>query len=255
MNLVLLPEPELQFGNNGRHVDIRFGIRNHGPLLHGDPLAPSEIRVGLIGTAETIQGVKDWLELCRAGLPAKQSKKPNLFPAFPGFSKDSCFACDLVITDRSERAINPRHFNDLIRNKSRDEAAKQAVDAFVTECQFLQDKAPVDVFVCAPPAELMEFLDTGFVQETANAQEAEAEEAENEEGTVGGIDFHDLLKAKGLSLRKPIQMARPATYDENAKPGKRGGEMRRVQDVATRAWNFHTAIYYKAGGIPCPRGN
>ena len=74
MNLVLLPEPELQFGNNGRHVDIRFGIRNHGPLLHGDPLAPSEIRVGLIGTAETIQGVKDWLELCRAGLPAKQSK-------------------------------------------------------------------------------------------------------------------------------------------------------------------------------------
>ena len=28
MNVTLLPEPELQFGNNGRHVDIRFGIRN-----------------------------------------------------------------------------------------------------------------------------------------------------------------------------------------------------------------------------------
>jgi hypothetical protein len=32
--------------------------------------------------------------------------------------------------------------------------------------------------------------------------------------------------------------------------GTRGGEKRQVQDPATRAWNFHTALYYKAGGIP-----
>ena len=172
MNVTLLPEPELQFGNNGRHVDIRFGIRNSGPLVHGDPLAPSEIRIGLIGTPQTIQGLKDWLELCRVGLPAKASKKPHLFPAFPGFNKESCFACDLVVTEKLERPINPRQFNELIQAKSRDDAARQAVDLFIAECQFLQDKAPVDVFVCAPPAELMEFLDAGVVAEDGEAEQA-----------------------------------------------------------------------------------
>jgi hypothetical protein len=250
MTVSLLPEPELQFANTGHHVDIRFGIRNHGPLALSDRLAPTEIRVGLIGTPETIQGVKDWLEHCRTGLPARLSKKPNLFPAFPGFSKDSCFACDIVITDRLERAINPRQFNDLIKNKPRDEAARQAVDWFIAECQFLQDKAPVDVFVCAPPAEFMEFLDARLIEKAPDEEEAEPEDAEGDEDAPSGVDFHDLLKARGLALRKPIQMARPATYDENAKPTMRGGEKRRVQDPATRAWNFHTAIYYKAGGIP-----
>jgi len=71
MKASLLPEPELQFGNNGRHLDIRFGICNYSPLLYGDSLAPLEIRVGLIGTPQTIQGVKDWLEICRAGVPGR----------------------------------------------------------------------------------------------------------------------------------------------------------------------------------------
>lgn len=253
MNVTLLPEPELQFGNNGRHVDIRFGIRNSGPLVHGDPLAPSEIRVGLIGTPQTIQGLKDWLELCRVGLPAKASRKPHLFPAFPGFNKESCFACDLVVTEKLERPINPRQFNELIQSKSRDDAARLAVDLFIAECQFLQDKAPVDVFVCAPPAELMEFLDAGVVAEDGESDPGEAvdtADAGEESETTATIDFHDLLKAKGMGLRMPIQMARPATYDENAKPSTRGGEKRQVQDPATRAWNFHTALYYKGGGIP-----
>jgi len=253
MNVTLLPEPELQFGNNGRHVDIRFGIRNSGPLVHGDPLAPSEIRVGLIGTPQTIQGLKDWLELCRVGLPAKASKKPHLFPAFPGFNKESCFACDLVVTEKLERPINPRQFNELIQSKSRDDAARQAVDLFIAECQLLQDKAPVDVFVCAPPAELMEFLDAGVVAEEGESEpgeSADTADAGEESETTATIDFHDLLKAKAMGLRKPIQMARPSTYDENAKPSTRGGEKRQVQDPATRAWNFHTALYYKGGGIP-----
>jgi hypothetical protein len=46
-------------------------------------------------------------------------------------------------------------------------------------------------------------------------------------------------------------MIRPTTYGAstpNSKAGKR--KPRGVQDEATRAWNFHTALYYKAGGVP-----
>ena len=32
MNVTFLDEPQLEFGGNGRHIDIRFGIMGHGPL-------------------------------------------------------------------------------------------------------------------------------------------------------------------------------------------------------------------------------
>src|ERR1700737_1416418 len=95
MRAELLIEPELEFGA-GRHVDIRFGLKNYGPVTFDERTAPKQINVGLIGTATTIQRVKEWLEHCRRGLPAKESKKPNLFPAFPGFGLDSCFRAESV---------------------------------------------------------------------------------------------------------------------------------------------------------------
>jgi len=60
-----------------------------------------------------------------------------------------------------------------------------------------------------------------------------------------------LLKAKSLSLGRPLQLARPQTFgtkipslqkDVSARAGN--------QDDATRAWNFFSALYYKAGGFP-----
>jgi len=51
---------------------------------------------------------------------------------------------------------------------------------------------------------------------------------------------------------KPIQLVLPMTYQENVRRKKRRKktETRKLQDPATRAWNFHTALYYKAGGAP-----
>jgi hypothetical protein len=42
-------------------------------------------------------------------------------------------------------------------------------------------------------------------------------------------------------------MLRPDTYGSASSPR---GQGRRLQDQATTAWNFHTALYYKAGGVP-----
>lgn len=67
-------------------------------------------------------------------------------------------------------------------------------------------------------------------------------------------DFHDLLKARAMQVPsiKPIQIVLPMTYSENArrKQKRKKNVVRELQDPATRAWNFHTAIYYKAGGSP-----
>ena len=51
--------------------------------------------------------------------------------------------------------------------------------------------------------------------------------------------------------RKPIQLILPSTYDETKqRTQQRTGRKRTLQDAATRAWNIHSALYYKADGIP-----
>jgi len=95
-----LQEPELEFGNGGTHIDIRYGMIRYGPLDLGDPTAPTSLKVGIVGTDETISAMQAWLEKCRSGIPGKQSKLTNLYPPFPGFSSDSCFRSSLVFHDR-----------------------------------------------------------------------------------------------------------------------------------------------------------
>jgi argonaute-like protein implicated in RNA metabolism and viral defense len=67
-------------------------------------------------------------------------------------------------------------------------------------------------------------------------------------------DFHDLLKARAMQIQSvnPIQIVLPMTYTENVrrKQKRKKASTRKLQDPATRAWNFHTALYYKAGGAP-----
>src|SRR5690348_8127124 len=63
--------------------------------------------------------------------------------------------------------------------------------------------------------------------------------------------FHDVLKAEGMRLQVPMQLVRPYTYTgEKIASRRRSTTAATLQDEATRAWNLHTALYYKAGGIP-----
>ncbi len=63
-------------------------------------------------------------------------------------------------------------------------------------------------------------------------------------------DFHDYLKAESLGLRVPVQIVLPATYDETKHSAQKKIINRDQQDEATRAWNLHTALYYKSRGVP-----
>jgi hypothetical protein len=49
-----------------------------------------------------------------------------------------------------------------------------------------------------------------------------------------------------LHLRQPIQIIRRSSWDEACPPPVGYGR----QDEASRAWNLHVALYYKAGGVP-----
>ena len=56
-----------------------------------------------------------------------------------------------------------------------------------------------------------------------------------------------MLKAQALGLTCPLQVMRRETWEGTV---RRGDVPRPLQDEATRAWNLHIALYYKAGGTP-----
>ncbi len=114
MKLSFIEEPELEFGNGGTHVDIRYGLSAYGPLDVGEATAPNQLRVGLVGTEETVAALRAWLEKCASGIPAKQSKLSNLFPAFPGFSDSSPFKSSLVFHDRWCSFIRQRELESVV---------------------------------------------------------------------------------------------------------------------------------------------
>lgn len=241
MNVTFLDEPPLEFGSNGRHIDIRFGIMNHGPLDRMRGTAPRRIRVGLVGSAETIEGTLAWLNRCKDGLPAKPSRQPNLFPHFPGFTADLGFLSELVTESQLQRAMPKRMIDRIALIPSHSQFVVEAVQAVIGEARHLTENTSPDVIVCAIPQEFMDRID--------NREDLAGADGEERTPT---LVFHDLLKAQAMDLRKPIQVIRPTTYGAKS-PKPKGGRRRKprgLQDDATRAWNFHTALYYKAGGVP-----
>ncbi len=248
MKLVRFQEPLLQFGTS-QHVDVRFGILNYCPLDFENPRAPRQIRVGVVGSAVSLEGLRDWLERCRNEIPAKESRQPNLFPRFPGFNSDCAFHSELLLDSSLERQISSEELASILKVSVPGEQKVHAARAIVEQVRSLLDKKPPDVIVVALPQELLNAFESpeegiDLEDETANAQTPAGDR----------IDFHDLLKARCMSLPRacPIQIVLPATYDASKRRrGRcRNRDVRPLQDEATRAWNFHTALYYKAGGTP-----
>ena len=56
---LLLDEPELEFGDGGKHIDPRIGLLRHGPL---QPILGDKISIGVVGTAETVEGFERWID-------------------------------------------------------------------------------------------------------------------------------------------------------------------------------------------------
>jgi hypothetical protein len=240
-----LEEPELEFGRGGRHIDVRFGLATYGPLDADSAAARRELRVGIVGTPQTNQDMRSWLMKCSAGVSAKKSKLPNLFPRFPGFSNESPFSCSLLIDRQLSAEVLP---SQLLANGNVD--VGRAVSVFIEHAERLIEDVQPDVIICAPPSELSTLEVAKAPTDASIASDGAEEESEREEDrrvVRRHGDFHDLLKARGLELSVPMQMAWPPTYG-GITPDELTQD--RLQDEATRAWNFHVALYYKSGGIP-----
>lgn len=247
MDAAFLPEPELQFAA-GKHVDVRFGIKNYGPLDRATRSTPRTICLGVVGTPETVEGVIRWLERSQRGFDAKPSKQPNLFPAFPGFGPESPFQAQFEVERRCQRSIKLSEFTGLASLGDLDRVLEESIALFIAELRYLADETNAEVMICSLPNQLLQLLDAEDERETDEPEQLDAGHHPHQKR-----NFRHLLKARAMSLRRPIQIVLPTTYGGRGRKRKRRGSsppVRRLQDDATRAWNLHVALYYKGGGIP-----
>lgn len=221
MKATFLEEPELEFGYGGRHQEQRAGLLLHGPADVEFASRPSTMRIGLVGQAKELDELQAWLQRCANGVPARQDTAlTTLFPAFPGLEGDATFRSALGFDSATRRELSRRQLRALDDVTGDAATMTAAADLLAAEIGALLESSEVDVVLVARPA--------GIPDGSAGAS-----------GMVG-LNFHDLLKARAISARVPLQIIRPRTW--------RGG--RGVEDEASRAWNLLTALYYKCGGKP-----
>ena len=249
MKALHIEEPLLEFGA-GTHIDVRFGIAQYRPFDASQGAAPTNIRVGLVGSARSIEELNGWLEKAAGGVAGKTSRRVNFHPAFPGFSEDTCFGARLVTDERWTGLLTQAEIQDLVAQPA-SRAVASAVELFVRRGEEILGENSLDVLICAPPGDLMGRLDDAVSRHAAASEEGIDEGSDGEDNKDSDVaPFHDLLKAQGMRLGVPLQMVRPPTYGGNTKSVRSRMPGAALQDEATRAWNFFTALYYKAGGIP-----
>lgn len=244
MKADFINEPELEFGSGGRHIDVRFGLTHFGPLDSGGT-GRQAIRVGVVGDDATIELFHNWLAKCRQGVDAKPSTLPTLFPAFKGFGDGGAF-CDFVSDAHWARAISSGDLDELAQIDPTPLMIERAVDRYLDEAKDLATKSP-DVIVCILSPKLLKRIDI----QSGERKGPRSRRKRFGQNAPDKLEFHDLLKARGMSVGRPLQVSRPGTMGGDVQRYRLDGTANvETQDEASIAWNFFCALYYKAGGTP-----
>jgi hypothetical protein len=229
MKLYKMDEPELEFGI-GNHICPRAGIEEFGVYDIQLSVRRDKINVGAVGNGDNINKLSRWLEKCATTIEPKSSNKPNLFPGFCGFNKYSGFRAEFSYNEINTRSLTNSEIRAIIRTPSWNQRVEQAVELYYREIKFLVNNRAVDIIVCIIPDDLFDKI--------AKAEKPTQEETleEKEPDDLKELNFRRALKAKVMSLGKPIQLIKESSLEKG----------RKQQDDATKAWNFCTALYYKS---------
>ncbi|MEG4812082.1 hypothetical protein QUA82_31210 [Microcoleus sp. F8-D3] len=232
MKLNYIKEPLLEFGQD-LHICPRAGITNYDVYDTKLKIRRERVLVGAVGTSDTLSKLYAWLEKCSQPIPAKpDSRQPNLFVPFCGFKSDGGFKALLVIDEEITRVLNNSDINAIVQIKDWNERVYAAVELYYRQAKFLAQNRVIDVITCVIPTRLYDKI---YKQEITPVEET-LENEEDGKYDVLEVNFRRALKAKAMSLGKPLQIIRETSLGSNVK-----GQ----QDDATKAWNFCTALYYK----------
>lgn len=271
-----IPEPGLLFGRGQELVDPRVGLGVYGPF---DVLQPAQrhIRIGVIGTGPLIDRARAWLDQCAnpvqpirrvrvKGAVLRKRMDPRVVPTFPGIGQ--VFDAEFTMPQALSVALTPAELAEVDRDGSYfEQRVTRLIDLVIAKLKMLSEKAaPPDVVIVALPTAIRRRctqptkhqrrpadlssqasdLKAEIARDEARGQAAlfDILQAERVTPTDDGPEeqtiFHHGLKARAMAaVDFPTQLIWEGTFDGVG-----------IEDDATRAWNFWTGMYYKAGNEP-----
>lgn len=229
MKFEFIKEPRLQF-SGGTHICPKKGISAYGVYDKDSLNRCTSIGVGAIGSNHCLETLDRWLKVCENYIDSPEAtKQPNLFSSFCGFNSQTGFYSKFIYNDDLARSVRNADIEDILLIKDKAERIEKAVKLYYEEAKFLAQNRRLDVIVCVLPKKIYDAVTSHSIDEdTLDASISVSIE----------LNFRRALKAKAMHLGKPLQLVRA----ESLELGVKG-----QQDTATKAWNFCTALYYKAG--------
>ena len=279
---VHLGEPFLIFGDGQRESDPKTGLALHKPYDLRTPGRRNQVRLGIIGTGAMIDAAHAWIERCRSrvmpvgmrrekGAVFAKPMDATAYPPFPGLA--DVFDADFTVGDNMVATLTQAEIASVLQAEFFEQKVTRLIDLIIARLAVLAEGMQTpDVVIVALPTEVRKectipshhktrgkqprtfatvlraaldkehevgqdsLFDIAAVHNVDIAAMAAAEEEAETEQAV----FRHGLKARAMVHGIPVQLAWQVTLQ--------GGPT--VEDDATRAWNFWTGIYYKAGGIP-----
>lgn len=268
----IISEPLIIFGGRHEHIDPKVGLGLYGPysLVGQSRPSLSSIIVGIVGLPDMVADAEQWLRGCQ-GMLTNDGSEPFLYPHFPGFNLEFPFQCELIFGETWRETIKKDKFQEAIDADNFCERLKRVIKLYIQAIEVLAEREPrPQVILCCIPQIVIDYC-TERVKKGGEVKRVKFTKSERrslkavQQGqlplfpemnpTLGVEDIEDGhqnlrrgLKAEAMQYGIPTQLVWPGTLqliDTARIPGSR-----KLQDVATRAWNFSTALYHKAGGTP-----
>lgn len=249
IEIIKVDAPGLEFGSPGVFADPKVGLEHAGPFdLRFGSAHKSQLRIGMIGTAESLDKANAWLTRCNGEIPLEE-KETALRRTFPGFQR--AFQCELVVNERWNVEINAGLLAKYL-SKSEIERFKSILDIFSAALEKLKEPFKPDIALICLPDEVIKRsriisrrptkAERAALSTVNNRQydlfpDWEPEEIKED---ILTRDLRRALKARAIHIGLPTQIATDNLFLER----------KTNEDAATRAWNFCTGIYYKGGGLP-----
>lgn len=216
-----LGEPKLCFGGGGEHVDPKIGIARFGPKsFKPNKQHPSTVRVGFIGSADTIDAAHTWIEQTSAGVAGDEKH-----PEFPGYRSDRGFFSNVSFDDHWRAQLTASEIDEIL-------TARPARTRFELLLELLESKLSLLASKDQTPEYVVISLPDSLYRRCRVVDYRDRE--------LGDVhrDLRRAFKAMAMKYRIPTQILRQSTIDGRDK-----------DHPSKIAWNFFAGLYFKAGGF------
>jgi hypothetical protein len=250
-----LGEPKLLFGSSGMSIDPRLGLARFGPYSTSSD-GVQDIPIGIIGPEQETGELQGWLERCQNPIAGKEGSL-NLDPHFPGFER--AFRSRFSVSHSWELIIPRSRLQESLADKDPVKRFERTVELYCKRVLAAAESQPYpQVILFALPQDLLDRCSSVRPRRASRRRKAQSAKADPRqlkfffaEGDLDAIEegaetrdvyrnFRRAVKVRIMRWGIPIQLATPRLWQHRAD----------AQHPATKAWNFCTGVFFKAGGVP-----